>query len=203
VTPVRNRAKRCYQQLLNKNRRITGVRQNTKKHVTTHPQIERQLELYLADLTENHGSSAMAKLVLEAVQRVDATRLVSQGQARTIERLNNSKTLLSLLTYCYGVGIYNPADIERAIEHDPAGSYLAARTFPTGDALRQFRKDHRSLLSQSMVRFFEIVWLFGQHGSVVEGASHELPASLVVQMGRLAEEHILLALLWDGPAFRD
>ena len=194
---------RCSDQVLNKNRRITGVRQTIKNHVTTHPQIDRQLELYLADLTENHGSAVLAKLVLESVQSADAARLVPQSQGSPTERLNNPRTLLSVLTYCYGVGIYNPADIERATEHDPVVSYLAARSYPNGDTLRQFRKDHRSLLSQAMVRFFEQIWLFGQQGAVGEGSRYELPASLIVQFSRLAEEHILLALLWDGPALRD
>lgn len=181
--------------------------------VTDQAQLDRLLEQYLAEMNQNFGYRALAKITLDAVQEVDATALETVSVPANREWRMNPKTLLTLLTYCYGVGLYNPADIEDAIEDDQTVKYLAARSFPSSSELRRFRREHRAMIQRGLVRFFERLWVatyLGLDPNSMDPAEWEnaireadLPPSLLVQFGRLAEEHILLALLWDGPALRD
>lgn len=180
--------------------------------VTAKLQLERQLSQHVEELNKAYGMQALVGLALESVQSLDCSFLLGQSPSMSGKGVNK-KTLLTVLTYCYGVGIYNPSDIEKAIESDAAVSYLAARTYPSNAMLRHFRKEHRTALSESLVRFFERIWVAaelgvdpGQLGALGWTESmirSEISAAILVEFGRLAEEHILLALLWDGPALRD
>ena len=54
---------------------------------------------------------------------------------------NTPDTVLrSLVTYCYGVGIFSSADIEVAVSHDPVVHYLCANHRPQWQTIRDFRR---------------------------------------------------------------
>ncbi len=181
--------------------------------VTSRLQSDRQLELYVAEVINSFGATALVKITLDAVQGVDCRVLQARESAERSPWETNPLTILSLLTYCYSVGMYNPADIEDAIDEDPAISYLAARKFPTATVLRRFRREHRNLVRDSLVRVFERIWAVNQLGlnpSMLTSAEWPellnragLDQTVLLDLNRLAEERILLALLWDGPAMRD
>lgn len=183
------------------------------KSVSTMSSLARRMAEKVEELTQAHGSLALVPLVLDAVESGE------MGDAPFAPRGNvhgwgvNPKTILTVLTYCYGVGLYNPEDIEDAIEEHPAVSYLAARSSMPAAAIRRFRREHRALISQTLARFFESVWTVSEAkvSPMSISASHSLrveldetaSTGLRVECARLAEDHILLALLWDGPAMRD
>lgn len=118
-----------------------------------------------------------------------------------------------MLAYCYAMGVYNPSDIEDSIQEDPSVSYLSARTFPDASVLRRFRREHRTLVREALVRVFERICVvtsmnldpvqLDSQQWTEELTRADLPPGILVQFARLAEERILLALLWDGPAMRD
>lgn len=180
--------------------------------VTSNAQMDRQLEAYLAELRAQFGPECLVNLTLNAVQAIDQAGLQPLIQGNTRWE-TNPRTILTILTHCYGIGLYNPSDIETAIERDPVVSYLAARRYPTAAVLRRFRREHRALLQQALVNMFQRVWAAASLGfnpqamgpaeweAALEQAA--MPPGLELQLSRLAVEHILLAQLWDGPALRD
>lgn len=180
--------------------------------VTNQAHLERQLEAYLVEIQTQFGPESLVNVTLDAVQAVGEIETkpltVSKDPSQT-----NPKTLLSVLSHCYSVGLYNPIDIETAIDEDPAVGYLAARRYPSAAILRRFRREHRSVLRTALVETFKRVWASATLGlnpaqlgpseweSALEACTFS--PSMIVQFGRLADEHILLAQLWDGPALRD
>ncbi len=188
-------------------------RKGKMKTVSSMSSIARRMAEKVEELTQVHGSLALVPLVLDAVGsgEMGDSKFAFRGEGRVWEI--NPKTMLTVLTYCYGVGLYNPEDIEDAIEEHPAVSYIAARAAMPASAIRRFRREHRALISQTLARFFESIWTVSevQVSPMSISSSDTLKieldetasAGLRVECARLAEDHILLALLWDGPAMRD
>lgn len=180
--------------------------------VTNQAQLDRQLEAYLVEIKNQFGPDSLVNVTLDAVQGVGDSGLKAVSAPSSASQ-TTPKTLLSVLSHCYAVGLYNPADIEAAIEDDPTVSYLATRRYPSIAELRRFRREHRTQIQLAMVETFKRIWTAASLGlNPAEMGPSEwelaleasaLPPSLIVQFGRMAEEHILLAQLWDGPALRD
>lgn len=180
--------------------------------VTSQAHLDRQLEAYLVEIKTQFGPESLVNVTLDAVQALGEIGLRPfSGEMNSPQ--TNPRTLLSVLSHCYSVGLYNPADIETAIEEDPTVSYLAARRYPCNAVLRRFRRENRTLIRLALVETFKRVWAAASLGlnpaqmgpseweSALDAAAFS--PSLIVQFGRLADEHILLAQLWDGPALRD
>jgi hypothetical protein len=86
--------------------------------------------------------ATLARIVLEAVPRL-ADRM-SPAQTTEQEEAPSAWQLLALLTYCYAAGIYGSRDIELNLEQDAVARRLCADAFPEFDAIRCFRRCHRS-----------------------------------------------------------
>lgn len=183
--------------------------------VTTRPKTDRQWETFLAEAVKTLQGQPLVRITLDAVQAVDCSALL-KGKTPAPTKGDwdaNPRTLLTVLTYCYATGVYNPGDIEDSIQEDQSVSYLAARTFPEAAVLRRFRREHRTLIREVLVRVFERISVvmslnldplrLEPEQWAEEFARADLPPEIRVQFARLAEERILLALLWDGPAMRD
>ncbi|MBI1842854.1 MAG: hypothetical protein HYR88_18600 [Verrucomicrobia bacterium] len=176
--------------------------------------LARQMEQRVAGLISTFGETALVKLVLDAVEAAD--RSPSRIPSPSLSRKDweaNPKTILTVLAYCYAVGIYNPEEIEEAIEEHPAVSYLATRNALPAAAIRRYRREHRMLLSQTLSSFFEGIWVVAEAGvdptrvdpsqlGEMKSATN-MSASMRLQLARLAEDHIQLGVLWDGPALHD
>lgn len=188
-------------------------RKGKMKTVSATSNIARRMAEKVEELNQAHGPLALVPLVLDAVEGGELGDSNSALRAGGRDWQVNPKTILTVLTYCYGVGLYNPEDIEDAIEEHPAISYIAARVAMPASAIRRFRREHRALISQTLARFFESIWTVSEVQvspmsiSISDTLKVELDetasAGLRVECARLAEDHILLALLWDGPAMRD
>ena len=164
------------------------------------------------EIKTRFGPESLVNVTLDAVQGLGEIGLRLNSE-ETPSSQTNPRTLLTVLTHCYGVGLYNPTDIEAAIENDPVVSYLTARRYPSAAELRRFRRENRNLFRLALVETFKRVWTAASLGlnpsqlgpseweSALDTAA--LPPNLIVQFGQLADEHILLAQLWDGPALRD
>ena len=174
--------------------------------VSSMSNMARLTEEKVTGLTSRFGPMALVPLVLDAASAGEAFPPCSAGREWEV----NPNTLLTALTYCYGVGLYSPEEIEEAIHKHPAVGYLAARAGLSARVIRRFRREHRALLSKSLARFFESVWMADLPEAVMGPlnwpgltALEPVSAALKLECARLAEDHILLALLWDGPAMRD
>jgi transposase len=183
------------------------------KTVSFKPQSDRQLDAYLAEATAALQGTALVRITLDAIQAVDCSALPQRSGSAQRPWEVNPRTLMTVLTYCYAVGLYNPEDIQDAIQEDQALAYLAARTYPEAVELRRFRREHRSTIREALIRVLERVWVTASLGVDPTGLEPhqwtevlnraELSPDMIVRLGRIAEERILLALLWDGPAMHD
>jgi len=127
------------------------------------------------DLRRVVGERRLIELSLEAAQ------IVGEGlprPERIVEDQPGSRTLLTLLTYCYAAGIYASEDIEWACESDAAARYICAKTWPDHDALRCFRRANRPWVEACLG------WVYGK-ACPTALASSEL-AALVRQKLELA-----------------
>jgi hypothetical protein len=92
-------------------------------------------------LTMRPDRATLARIVLEAVPRLADP----MSPAQTTEPEEPSAwQLLALLTYCYAAGIYGSRDIELNLEQDAVARRLCPDAFPEFDAIRHFRRCHRS-----------------------------------------------------------
>ena len=171
------------------------------------------MEQRLTGLVSAYGDTALVALALDAVETSQCERRDQSLPPSSNDWEVNPKTILTVLTYCYAVGIYNPEDVEDAIEEHPAVSYLAARKSPSAVAIRRYRREHRALLAQTLAGFLQGVWIVAEAGvdptcidlgklSQIKDSAN-ISAGLKLEFSRLAEDHLRLAVLWDGPAMHD
>jgi hypothetical protein len=121
------------------------------------------------------GERRLVELALEAAQ------LVGENVPRPekiVEDQPGSRTLLTLLTYCYAAGIYASEDIEWACESDAAARYICAKTRPDHEVLRCFRRANRPWIEACLG------WVYGK-ACPTDIAGSEL-AALVRQKLELA-----------------
>lgn len=67
--------------------------------------------------------------------------------------LGSQRTLLTLLTYGYGVGLLSSDEIERQVLADRHMIYLAARSCPSANDLRRFRRLQRAGIEMCLSKF--------------------------------------------------
>jgi hypothetical protein len=107
------------------------------------------------DLSQVLGARALLQLCLDAVQRVPADQL---AQARRGLPGTRTEMLITLLTYCYSVGIYDSRDIELASRTDRTIRYICAGVRPEWQTLRRFRRHNRDILRDSLIHVMKQTW---------------------------------------------
>lgn len=117
--------------------------------------VETQLGLP-EDLRDLIDQPRLVKLVFEALHVGDL------GAPRSLPGrvlpLGTPRILLTLLTYSYAIGLYSSEEIERQILKDPQFRYLAAKSCPSGNDLRRFRRLNRDLVRHSLGCTLAAAW---------------------------------------------
>jgi hypothetical protein len=109
------------------------------------------------DLSLYIGKKTLVKLVLEAVEGIDAGGS-GRGPVTAEKVVIQPAMMITLLTYCYATGVYGSMDIELNIHRDQMTRYLCAKTYPDVDVLRSFRRDWRLSIQQCLATVLSRVW---------------------------------------------
>lgn len=70
-----------------------------------------------------------------------------------------SKSLLTLLTYCYALGVYGSRQIEEKLKTDEILRAIADKCRPDHELLRKFRRTHRDQIQQCLKRVYRFIWV--------------------------------------------
>ena len=106
------------------------------------------------DLREWMDESTLVHLLFEALHPVDPDGLDS---AKGLP-LGSPRILQTVLTYSYATGLYSSEEIERRILREVQLRYLAAKSCPSSNDLRRFRRLNRPYLQRSLSRLFLLAW---------------------------------------------
>ena len=109
------------------------------------------------DLSQCLGSRALLQLCLDAVQQIPSAQL---AEVRKHMPGTRPEMLITLLTYCYSVGMYDSRDIEWASRTDRTIRYICAGVRPEWRTLRRFRRNHRDLIRASLIHVMKQTWAF-------------------------------------------
>jgi hypothetical protein len=140
----------------------------------------------------------LVELALDAVQTVAVQS--EFFSPKPFEELSPGM-LLTLMTYCYAIGMYDSENIEWAEENDATVRYICARTCPEWQTLRRFRKGNRQwieqclayLLNQSRAR------RFAGNGDRPTGHIPVLSKNYLAALG-CARRRVELAIMMDTAA---
>jgi hypothetical protein len=99
---------------------------------------------------------SLARAVLEAVETVSQASLQPVAR-REAGIAYQPRTLLALLTYAYGLGIYASADIEAMMRADRNFRRLCAGEFPRWQLLRRFRRANADAIRDCLAETFKII----------------------------------------------
>ena len=133
---------------------------------------------------------ALVKLSLEAVESVPVTteqKMFSchgSGPFRT-------KMLLTLLTYCYGLGLYSSAEIEEESHQDEILRLLVAENFPDAQTLRRFRREYRQQVEQCLLVLFRLASQLTPESARSQLAKFDFRAALQLRPGAEANTAFL------------
>ena len=109
------------------------------------------------DLSEWAGRHGLACLALEAATETGTRAFAGLFEGDQAGR-TRANTLLALLTYCYGAGLYASDEIELRALHDPMVRYLAGHIQPGWCRLRAFRRQWRGTIRESLARLLVLAW---------------------------------------------
>ena len=79
--------------------------------------------------------------------------------------------LLTVVTYCYAIGVYEAKGIAIEIAQDEILQFLCAGTFPTWQDIRHFTNQSRDLIQQSLFRTCQLAHKLGTQTGAPEFAS--------------------------------
>ncbi len=107
-----------------------------------------------AGLSDPIEKWAVASLVLDAVQTVDWPESDFELAASTGYAFR-PLVMLTVLTYCYAMGVYRTKEIESTIRQDEVLRTICRGTFPSRRDIQQFRRRNRNLIRQSLIQAFK------------------------------------------------
>lgn len=140
----------------------------------------------------------LVELTLDAVQTVAAQS--SFFCQKPFEELS-PRMLLTLMTYCYTIGMYDSENIEWAGENDATVRYICARTRPEWQTLRRFRKANRQWIEQCLAYLLNrsTARRFAGKGNDSKGHIPILSRSYLAALG-CARRRVELAIMMDTAA---
>lgn len=109
------------------------------------------------DLDALLSGGNLLKVVLEAVLDLDDPAQCLPFTDHPADHPHPQR-LLALLAYCYASGLYDSEQIEQAALADPALRSLCGATYPTSQDLRQFRRQHRTVLRICLAKVLLETW---------------------------------------------
>jgi hypothetical protein len=119
--------------------------------------------------TRTIDNKALAGLVLEAV------RLVEDGELNPPVSGNSTlafqpRAMLTLLTYCYAIGVYGSQDVEQMMYADADFRAMFGMEYPDWQRLRSFRRHNPEVVRRTLEETFKGVWRLqgGTSGGVHE-----------------------------------
>ncbi len=113
------------------------------------------------DLASQAGRWNLVSMALEAVQAVAEQASDRDSTAGQVLKPRH-RLMLTLLAYCYATGLYGSEDVEMAARQDRVVRYLCANERMTSNELRGFRRQHRSLLRQTLAFLLQLALRYGQ-----------------------------------------
>jgi len=109
------------------------------------------------DLSLYIGKKTLGKLVLEAMEEVNARKAEREGrESRSVAF--ESAMMLTLLTYCYATGVYGSMDIQLGMQRDQMIRYLCAGDYPDICVIRSVRRYHRETITRCLAAVLQRVW---------------------------------------------
>jgi hypothetical protein len=103
------------------------------------------------NLSDWVGQDMLIRLTLNAVDMVEDPQIHRASLVCEIPSLP-PRVALTLLVYCYAVGIHGSHEIENRLQHDATLRYLSIGRSPTADGLRRFRNKNRELIAGCLGR---------------------------------------------------
>jgi transposase len=167
-------------------------------------------DLLPADLSAWMDKRDLVSLILDVVQPIGWQTAEFNRDSGFDQRLR-PRMLLTLLTYCYAIGIHGSHEIELSISRDETVRYLCARANPNWNDLRRFRRENKAVIHQALTDVFVAVWEFKLWMSVSFHSTlefslqerHQQDIRLRDQFSRLAEERIRTAVFLDSMMLDD
>ena len=109
------------------------------------------------DLSLYIGKKTLVKLVLEAMEDINARNTEREGRERRSVGFQ-SAMMLTLLSYCYATGVYGSVDIQLGMQRDQMIRYLCAGDYPDLCVIRSVRRFHRETIARCLAAVLQRVW---------------------------------------------
>jgi hypothetical protein len=161
------------------------------------------------DLRAWVGADCLARLAQAVAQTFHWPETRNNQTAGTVSRLR-PQMMLSLLTYCYAIGVEASQEIESGIDRDATMRHLSGGAWLTWHDIRRFRRWNRVRLQQALARLFRIVWRLRLAVGGGQAPERGLPGparscrwgqgQLEDELRAAAEERIERAVLLDSVA---
>jgi transposase len=104
------------------------------------------------DLKSWVSDRVLVRLALDAVQTVPLKTRKNAPEGIS------PQMMLTLLSYCYSVGIYGSQDIEWAVQHDRTVRYICAHNYPEWETIRWFRRHYRQQIKDCLAYVTKQAW---------------------------------------------
>jgi transposase len=113
-------------------------------------EIDRGTPMLLpVDMRDWVPSDALARLVIDAIERSDLRRAVTNDRG-TGSRQYPPGMMVSLLIYAYAHGVFSSRRIERLTYENLSVRYVCANTHPDHDTIAKFRRENAALFQDCM-----------------------------------------------------
>jgi hypothetical protein len=145
------------------------------------------------DLRQWLPERSLVHLALEAVQTV-SERLPRAGSNFQPFR---PPMMLTLLSYCYAVGLSGSTDIERMAETDSTVRYICAGARPDWLTIQRFRRQNVELLRECLACLLHKAWLLKTGGELIMGG---IGSTLAKEIDRAVQDRIDTAIILDAAA---
>jgi len=99
----------------------------------------------------------LARLVLEAVRGVEDGELNPPVSANSTLAFQ-PRAMLTLLTYCYAIGVYGSQDVEQMMYADADFRAMFGMEFPDWRRLKSFRRHNTEILRRTLEETFKSIW---------------------------------------------
>ena len=142
---------------------------------------------------------SLGRSLYEWVPRHELAEIVPQIVKGTRADANSDTVALSILVYCYAIGVYRSDDIAARVRRNPGRSQLVHADL-SGNVLAEFRRGNagliRECLAQALRYAFQMNWTKARFASAADrnmSFNSDAGAALIAE----AERRLEVAESWD------
>jgi hypothetical protein len=150
----------------------------------------------LYEWVPRHELAEIVPQIVKTIKTAPAAHAAASGSASASDEI-----VLSILVYCYAIGVYRSSDIAERVRRNKARGPSLSRSALDGKALAHYRRANGALVKQCLAsalqQAFQVQWTNDRSGAAPRARNLSFNSNAASALDSEAERRLEVAEAWD------